>query len=49
MEFFTVCTELPTNGDKIFFKNLDNSYVADPINDTMGLRGRFVLWILGRP
>ena len=48
MEFFTVCTELPTNGDKICFKNLGNSYVAYPINDTMGFKGRFSLWILGR-
>ena len=48
-EFFTVCKELTTNVDKTCFKNLGNSYVAYPINDTMDFKGRFSLWILGRP
>ena len=42
-EFLTEYLVVPTKGDKIYFKNLDKLYVAEPTNDTIGRKGTFGL------
>ena len=47
-ELRTWCSVLPTNGDKILTRCLDNEYVGEDVKETIGLSGMSGLWIFGR-
>ena len=39
---------LPTNGDKLLTRCLDNEYIGEDVKETIGLSGISGLWIFGR-
>ena len=47
--FFMWRSDLPTRGPRISANALDALYVRLPRLATIGRRGTFTLWILGRP
>ena len=41
--------EIPTRGQRMFAISLAPLYIIEPLLDTIGHRGLFFFWILGKP